>query len=336
MCGRWALRLGPWSGQGGGELGGFARLSLAVPLPTDALTLDQLRVLLAVVDEGSFSAAGRRLKRVQSAVSHAMASLEAQLGVAVWDRSSRVPRLTEPGYALVAAARRVVGEVDALRRLASEIAGGVEARLALAVDSLFPAEALVEVCRAFATRFPGVCLELRTETMGAVGQLVRDGVCDLGVAGPAGTEGLEREHLAHVRMVTVVAPDHPLAEVRGRVETPALRSHVQIVLGERGHAPSAERAVLSSERWRVLDLGTKAALLAAGLGWGNLPLHVARQDLAEGRLRRIEPAEWGDADYLVALSLVRRPTSPRGPAARWIAGELASASTRVLAADPRP
>ncbi|MCC6217124.1 MAG: LysR family transcriptional regulator [Polyangiaceae bacterium] len=307
-----------------------------MPLPADALTLDQLRVLLAVVDEGSFSAAGRRLGRVQSAVSHAMASLEAQLGVSVWDRSTRVPRLTEPGRALVAAARRVVSQVDELRRLAAEMAGGVEARVALAVDSLFPAGALVEVCRAFAARFPGVCLELHTETMGAVGQLVRDGTCDLGVAGPAGTDGLERSHLAHVRMVTVVAPGHALAASTARVPTSELRAHVQIVLGERGPAPSAERAVLSSERWRVLELGTKVALLAAGLGWGNLPLHAAQSELAAGRLVRIEPAEWGDADYLVPLGLVWRPGSPRGPAARWIAAELAEASARRLAAGSGP
>ncbi|HEX6243894.1 MAG TPA: LysR family transcriptional regulator, partial [Polyangiales bacterium] len=59
----------------------------------DPVTLDQLRALVSVAQEGSFSAAARKLSRVQSAVSTAMANLEQQLGVAVWDRSEKRPRL---------------------------------------------------------------------------------------------------------------------------------------------------------------------------------------------------------------------------------------------------
>src|SRR4051812_34386317 len=68
------------------------RAMLAVMLET--FTLDQLRALIVVIEEGSFSAAARKLHRVQSAVSTAMANLEAQLGVPLWDRSTKVARLT--------------------------------------------------------------------------------------------------------------------------------------------------------------------------------------------------------------------------------------------------
>jgi len=68
----------------------------------DAITLDQLRTFIAAVDEGSFSAAGRKLDRAQSVASQTLANLEARLGVKLFDRSARYPRLTEEGRRLLA------------------------------------------------------------------------------------------------------------------------------------------------------------------------------------------------------------------------------------------
>ena len=65
----------------------------------DAVTLDQLRTFIAAADEGSFSAAGRKLRRAQSVVSQTLANLEAQLGVTLFDRSARYPSLTDEGRA---------------------------------------------------------------------------------------------------------------------------------------------------------------------------------------------------------------------------------------------
>jgi len=115
----------------------------------EGVTFDQLRAFLAVVDEGSFSAAARRLRRVQSAVSHAMAALEGQLGVALFDRTRRRPALTDRGRLVEAAARRVLLEVNELGRVADGLAGGLEPAVAIVVDAIFPLDALVEVCRGF-------------------------------------------------------------------------------------------------------------------------------------------------------------------------------------------
>ena len=127
----------------------------------DPITLDQLRTLVTVVEEGSFSAAGRKLSRVQSAVSVSMANLEAHVGVAIWDRSNKAAKLTEAGHAVLAAARRVCGEVDALLRLTSAMKGGLEASVALCVDQLFPLSALVDLCRSCASReYEKSCLRI--------------------------------------------------------------------------------------------------------------------------------------------------------------------------------
>ena len=107
----------------------------------DPVTLDQLRAFVTVVEEGSFSAAARKLQRVQSAISTSMSNLESQLGVPIWDRTTKVAKLTEQGQALLGAARRVLGEVDALRRLTAGMVMGLEASVSLCVDALFPLSA---------------------------------------------------------------------------------------------------------------------------------------------------------------------------------------------------
>src|ERR1700693_2982885 len=100
----------------------------------DPLTLDQMRVLIAVADAGSFSAAARGLGRVQSAVSQSIQTLEATLGIALFDRSHKTPRLTDVGRAIVDDARALIAGAGALRARAQSMVEDVEPELTLAVD----------------------------------------------------------------------------------------------------------------------------------------------------------------------------------------------------------
>jgi DNA-binding transcriptional LysR family regulator len=296
----------------------------------DAITLDQLRTFITVVDEGSFSAAGRKLRRVQSAVSHAMANLETQLGVRIWDRSTKIPTLTPEGKVLLATARRICADVDALKGVADGLVGGLEASVALAVDAILPVRAVVDMCREFAQEFPTVELRLHTEVLSAVSSLVLDGTCQLGVIGPhAHAQGLERQYFASVQLVPVAAREHPLAARPGRIPTSVLAEYVHIVLSERSsERQTPDQGVLSPRTWRVADLGTKHALLLGGLGWGNMPEHMVREDIARGRLVRIQPAAWSDDEWNLSLSLVHRPELSKGPATRWILQRLPALCAR--------
>ena len=86
-----------------------------------ALTLDQLRVLTTIADSGSFSAAGRKLRRVQSAISQSVRTLETAQGVALFDRSSKTPVLTEAGRVLVAQARQVQRQAELFESIAPRL-----------------------------------------------------------------------------------------------------------------------------------------------------------------------------------------------------------------------
>ena len=80
-----------------------------------SVSFDQLRMFVAAADEGSFSAAARLVQRTQSAVSEAILNLEGQLGVVLFDRSGRYPKLTNQGVILLADARAVITDVDAMK-----------------------------------------------------------------------------------------------------------------------------------------------------------------------------------------------------------------------------
>ncbi len=292
----------------------------------DPVTLDQLRAFVTVVEEGSFSAAARKLKRVQSAVSTSMANLERQLGLAIWDRSTKIATLTEPGRAVLAAARRVLAEVNGLRELTAGLVMGVEASVSLCVDALFPLGALVELCASFAKQFPAVDLRVDTQVMSAVSARVLDGSATIGVASPLGiVGGLERKVLAPIRMIPVASPSHPLAASRGVIPMKRLADAVQIVLSERTERADlgvADQAVVSPRTWRVGDLHTKHAMLRAGLGWGNLPEHLVRGDLRDGTLVLLRLAGWGEDEHRLYLSAVYRSDTAFGPAHRWLLAEM--------------
>jgi DNA-binding transcriptional LysR family regulator len=302
----------------------------------ETFTLDQLRALITVIEEGSFSAAARKLHRVQSAVSTAMANLETQLGVPLWDRSTKVARLTEQGRAILAAARKVCTEVDGLRKLAAGMGVGLEASVSLCVDILFPVTALVDLCKQFRDEFPSVDLRVDTQTMTGVSARVIEGAATIGVAAPMGVApGLERKVLTKIQMVPVVASDHPLAALRGAISTAQLRDAIQLVLSELHGEGHPDQAVLSSRTWRVRDLHTKHALLRAGLGWGNLPEHLVRDDLRARRLVQIRVEAWGEDEHTLYLSAVYRGAVTFGPAHRWLLHYLEQLQLREARAPAR-
>jgi DNA-binding transcriptional LysR family regulator len=290
-----------------------------VPFMIESVTLDQLRALVTVVEQGNFSAAARKLQRVQSAVSTSMANLEEHLGVPVWDRSTKVAKLTPQGQAVLLSARRILSEVDGLRDLTVGMAAGLEAAVSLCFDALFPLRALIDLCAAFSKEFPTVDLRIDTQVMSAVTDRVRSGSATLGVVSPPGLgAGLERERLASIVMIPVVAKAYPLASHEGPISEKHLADAVQIVLSERSEAGVADQSVLSPHTWRVADLHTKHEMIRAGLGWGNLPEHLIREDLQAGTLVELRLEQ----ERTLALWAIYKRETVLGPAHRWLLEKL--------------
>ena len=283
-------------------------------------TLDQLTVFLTIVEEGGFAAAARRLNRANSVISYAIANLEAQLGLALFDRdAAKSPVLTEAGKAMLARARVIAGDVAALRAQAKGLLQGLEAEVHLVLDVMLPTARVVDALRAFREAFPTVTLRLHVEGLGAVTQMVLDRRATLGVAGPLdvvnGGDQLDYIAVGATLLIPVAAPDHPLA--RGPNPPGAGRDHTQLVLTDRSRLTEGrDFAVASAHTWRLADLGAKHILLKEGLGWGNMPEPMVREDLEAGRLVRLEMAEVIGAHY--TLHAIHRSDTPPGPATAFL------------------
>lgn len=291
-------------------------------------TFDQLRIFLAVAETGSFAAAGRRLNRATSVISYGIDNLEAQLGLALFDRdATRRPTLTVAGQAILAEARTVAHGVDGLRAKAKGLLEGLEAELSLAVDVMVPAAQFGDLLKSFQREFPTVSLRLHVEALGAVADLVLTGRARIGISGPLatiieGADQLERIHAGSVKLVPVAAPDHPLAKLHP-VPPGATRDHIQLVLTDRSPLTRGrDFSVLSPRTWRLADLGAKHALLREGIGWGSMPLPIVEPDLVDGTLVRLALPDQLGIDYM--FDAIYRTDTPPGPAGSWLLQHVAA------------
>jgi DNA-binding transcriptional LysR family regulator len=291
----------------------------------EGVSLDQLRTFIAAVDEGSFSAAARKLNRVQSAVSSWISGLEDQFGVVLFDRSGRFPKLTPEGVLLLADARSIVSGVATMKARARLMASGLETELSVVIDVFFPTAVLSATAKAFASRFPLTPLRLFVEGMGAGYQPVIEGRCGLGVLStiPVAFPTLVSERLGEVPLVAVASPSHPLAQLTHRIPRHEMAKHLQLVLTDRSDLMSGrDFGVVAPSTWRLADLSTKYAFLKDGIGWGGMPLHMVEKDIASGSLVVLNADDVPPGGYLLTMSAYHRTSDPPGPAGRWLIDHL--------------
>ncbi|MCT9074406.1 LysR family transcriptional regulator [Cupriavidus gilardii] len=288
----------------------------------DALTLDQLRTFATVADAGSFRAAAAKLGRVQSAVSHAIANLEAQLGVALFDRSARRPVLTAEGQALLVNARDILLRVDAMRARARGLGQQLELELSVVVDTLFPLGQISAALEAMRDRYPSVAIRLAVEPLGGPLAALLEQRATLAVMVGEGFRDprVALQALSSTEVVAVVSARHPLASRRRGppLGIADLADHLQIVQSDPTPLSAGrDFGVLSPQTCRVNTQDTKYALILSGLGWGRLPRWLVERDLREGRLVRVATTSLGrDARVLYEAYLAHRVDQPLGPAAQ--------------------
>ncbi|WP_246376780.1 LysR family transcriptional regulator [Gluconacetobacter aggeris] len=289
------------------------------------MTLDQLRVLVTIAETGSFSAAGRKLGRAQSAISQAVATLEDVQGVTLFDRTPHRPLLTDVGRALVDQAKVVLSGAARFQALAAGIREGIEPELAVAIDPLVPTAAFIDSLRALRAAFPHLPVSFSTEGLGGAERRLRRGEAALALCLllPAPPEDVSAHPLLGVDLIPVVAPDHALALLDRAATTADLESHVQLVLSDPSAPDGPSYGVMGTKVWRFVELGRRLDFLLAGLGWCRLPEDLAAPLLAGGRLVRLaiqdDPAQAYGPLTIYAAHMRQRPL---GRAGAWLLNDI--------------
>ncbi|SDA31671.1 transcriptional regulator, LysR family [Pseudomonas sp. NFPP10] len=283
--------------------------------------LEQLRLFVGVAELRSFSAVARHQRKAQSAISSAIAQLEDDLGVSLFERSSgRQPRLTEAGSALLQEAREILRQCDRLNGRALALMRGQEARLRLAQDEAMPYQPVLDSLEALAEHFPSLEVQLASGAQGDVARKLVERRADLGLLfhHEQMPETLERRALGSVEMVTVCAVGHPLAHEK-RVNRQLLALHRQLLIAPQASGyPGGEQ--VSPQVWRADSFYVLAEWLMRGLGWAWLPRHVVQYPAYQNQMVELA-SQWTPPALVVELAW--RRDEPLGPAAHWLAERFA-------------
>ncbi|KUZ58489.1 LysR family transcriptional regulator [Burkholderia ubonensis] len=251
------------------------------------LTSDHIDMLLTVIDKGSFSAAARALGRTPSAVSMAIANLEAELGLVLFDRGTREPTPTAAMAALLPDARSIAERLQALRAHAQHLSEGVEDTLRIGIAAEIDGGPVARALTAVAAKYPALAISVVTAPQDVIVDALHRSAVDLCVAfGGLDLHPQERIHALWTEtLVAVAAPGHPLIAECARPEAiERLSGFRQIVIADADRPLTDIRPVIGNRTWKVNDMATAIALVKAGHGWANLPASVIGRQVADGEL----------------------------------------------------
>lgn len=261
------------------------------------MTLEQLRIFVAVAEREHLTQGARALNLTQSATSAAIAALEARYGTRLFDRIGRRIVLTEAGRLFLAEARAVLAQAAAAEQVLTDLAGLTRGSLALAASQTVANYWLPELIERYRGRYPGITVSLAIGNSGFVAGRVHEGIADLGfIEGDIDDPTLAVTPVAEDEMVLVAPVTHPwnwqaprtpeaLGEGPWVLREPGsgTRSVFEAHLRTLGLAPRALRVVLeypSNEAVR--------AAVEAGSGVTVISRRVVESAMRAGTMARID------------------------------------------------
>lgn len=284
--------------------------------------LEQLRMFTETVATGSFSACARKLGKVQSAVSQGVANLEIDLGVVLFDRSSRKPVLTAEGKRLHRYALTILQQADQLSSAARSIDHGEELLIRFAFDSSLLLPELQQLLVKFAERFPNTRIEMLSTANSEIAQLIIQGKADIGLSycEPDFQHAVEQCFIGNLPFYAVCAPQHPLSQLE--------QISLNDLLPQRQLSPVGQQGIglemipeLSNQIWQTSDFFTLREMLLSGLGWSYIPAHMAQPLIECQQLQRLHP-DFDHQPWSPPIERILPKNSNLGPALNWLAEEV--------------
>ena len=286
------------------------------------LNLEYVRMFVIAAEQGSFSACARKTGKVQSAVSQAINNLEIDLGVTLFDRTSRQPVLTEAGTRLLKMAQGLLVQADELSKTAAAISQSQETRLSIAIDDGMLTPAIYALIARLESRFSTLELDFATLPSHDIALAVESGEIDLGLmfSEIESMKTTDFFFVANVPFVAVCHPSHPLAEA-SKISSTALLQHKQIAV--RGSAKRESQFLISmaSNVWWCSGYQHALSLLLQGIGWAYLPAFMAKDALTTGKLKPMDMV-FDHKTWSVPVDIITPRGRQHGPVVQWFSNEL--------------
>lgn len=287
---------------------------------TPRISLEQWAAFKAVVDEGSFAKAAEVLNKSQSSVSYTLSKMEELLPTPVLEQQGRKAVLTEAGQVLYRKAVNLLKEADNVESTAGLLAKGWEPEVTVAADLLVDFDVLIKALAAFSKESPSTRIVVLETTLSGTDEALLERRADI-VLSPKVPPGFLGKPLGLVEMLPVAHPNHPLLSLKADVTEPELRQHRQVVFKDTGIKRQQDAGWLGSEqRWTVSTGATAIKVVKRGLGFAFMPLHMIKDELDSGELKRI-PLDM-DARKLLPFYLVLSAMENAGPACKALAAHI--------------
>lgn len=287
-------------------------------------TLEQWRMLKAVIDHGGFAQAAAAIYKSQSTINHAVHKLQDQLGTPLLEVRGRKAHLTEAGELLLRRATRLLEQAEAIEDIAEGLGQGQEAEVRLTVDEIFPHDCLAQVLDDFSQAYPNTRVQLMETVLSGGPEKLMEGNTDLLICGtiPPGFLGQE---ILRVDFMPLSHPEHPLQHKPDALTLEDLESHRQIVVRDSARASSEDAGWLGAEqRWTVGHITSSIDMIRRGMGFAWLPLSRCQHAIDKGELRPLPMGQ--DARRNVQLYLIHAELDRAGPATRYLADRLMHAA----------
>lgn len=243
------------------------------------MELRQLRYLVALADERHFTRAAARERIAQPALSQQIRKLEQEVGLPLFDRTTRHVALTEAGALLTARARRVLAELDDASAELQQLTGLMGGEVTIGLTQTPGPLDLLALLTEFHARHPAVKLTVREDLSTVLADGLRADELDLAflsIVDEVDRHGLETRPLASEPLVAVLPPDHRLA-ARKRLRLVELRAEefvafpVGATIREAVRRVAAEAGFVPRLAFETGDVARTRAIVTAGLGVAVLP-----------------------------------------------------------------
>ncbi len=289
------------------------------------MTLDQLRVLQAIKETGSFRSASEVLHKAQSAISYAVKNLEDELNITILDREGYRSQFTKEGEAVCQKAKQIITKADELMILGKHLSAGKEVEIRLAINAICPLSDIIDVIKRFSQSNQLTRILLNLENLGGSIERLLDDDAEIALSEVMEwNENLESIPWTKIEFLPVAAADFPLAQINKPLDVSDMIKHVQIIVSDSSqHLEKKTVGVLKDGiHWTVNNFSLKKSLLLSGCGWGLMPKHIVLKELNQGYLTELNTKPFINME--VDFFLIRKKRPDFGPISTDLWHELAA------------
>lgn len=278
------------------------------------IDFDALRVFVAVVEYGGFNAAAQALFKSQPAITAAVKKLEEQLNFILFDRRQYRPLLTDEGEKLYQRAQSLVGHWKNISQFATQLQAQEESDITIAIDVFFPLSSLRMLLGEWITRFPNTQFHFLSESLGGACERLLRNQADLIISeNLISNRAVEVIPLRSELLVAVASPEFIDSFSKQLDDLDTLSECMQVILRDSSQSDFSFGVIEHGRHWTVRDVIAKKDIILAGLGWGRLPLYLITQELADGRLQRLQGNHFDER--LITMGAIRLQKPTYGPIA---------------------